>query len=369
MIENKKNRCSDTLVWHGCYRGTATLWSPESYEHPAKMSPVLGFRILEHLEGLGLLKPGGVVLDPMAGVGTVGLAAAVKGFASVLVELEPKFVGYCQQNKAALEKRLGRELPITIIQGDSRYLGQVLEGSGYIGITSPPYLDSDNRGGQGKTTNGLTQEGKRRGGPINRQDYGQTAGQIGNLPDRQFVSVTSPPYGDTVAGSGDGIALNKGLKGYPNKPKNSLGGDRSSPEATTARLQRQREGNIAHIGYNCKGEIKEFYQEAMLMVYTELAKVCSALALVVKNPTRNGKLYPLDEITLRLCEEAGWILHCRHRAILFDEVEQGHLLDGSVKQTNGRLSFFKRLAYRKGSAVSSWEDCLILVNSCKPEGQ
>ena len=196
--------CSkDKLVWRNCYSGQFDLWSPESYSHPAKMSVALCFRIIEHLEEIGLLQKGDTILDPMAGIGTTGLCSAIKGYPSVMVELEDKFIDlscdnylcpgiphytvkeeilpaekagwrtvptddidldtdlpiertYWQKalperkkyrvhsecrchksdwhgvhrvygNKGRLQRKLRRELPITIIKGDARQLSSLLQ--------------------------------------------------------------------------------------------------------------------------------------------------------------------------------------------------------------------------------------------------
>ena len=47
--------------------------------------------------------------------------------------------------------------------------------------------------------------------------------------------------------------------------------------------------------------------------------------------------------------------------MLFEEQTQGHLFGGSVKRVKGRMSFFKRLSWQKGSPVAMWEDVLVAV--------
>ncbi len=109
------------------------------------MAPGLCFRILEHLEQLGLLKPGDTVLDSLAGTGMTGLVAAVKGYPSILVELEERFCGFIKANREALEKKLGHEVDMTIIRGDSRHLSELLAERGLVQVVSPPYADSEGR--------------------------------------------------------------------------------------------------------------------------------------------------------------------------------------------------------------------------------
>ena len=48
--------CGNPLYWHNCYSGTYDLIHGDSMAHPAKMSPALRYRILRHLQELGLAK-------------------------------------------------------------------------------------------------------------------------------------------------------------------------------------------------------------------------------------------------------------------------------------------------------------------------
>ena len=105
-------------------------------------------------------------------------------------------------------------------------------------------------------------------------------------------------------------------------------------------------------------EQQENYLSAMAKVYSEIAKVSDVLVVVVKNPTRNGKLRRLDLDTIKILEMSGWRIHCQHRSLLFEEIEQATLFGETEKKVKGRLSFFKRLAYIKGSPVANWEDII-----------
>ncbi len=163
------------------------------------------------------------------------------------------------------------------------------------------------------------------------------------------------------------------------------------------------------------GLYKKDYASAMRQVYSEIAKVSDVLVVVTKNPTRNGQLRRLDLDTIALLEATSWTIKCVHRAILFIEVEQYEMMrwthdtlppepspevaaflemleedeeaeaerqgrqdvlayfaeyeqweatgywgpGGIVKRVVGRLSFFKRLSYQKGSPVADHEDILI----------
>lgn len=339
--------CKSPVSWHGCYKGQTALWVDDAYAHPAKAHSALAFRILQHLEDLGLLTAESVVLDPMAGVGTFPLAWAAKGGRAILVELEPRFIGFCQQNKAQLERTLGHPVEIEIIQGDSRHLSELLKERGLIGVTSPPYEDSINNPRHGID---LSKIGRERPpphsqiGPNGKTFYGIQEGQIGNLPDHPLKVVTSPPYEDSSNAGATDNATRAGLRA-----DGSVRGGPINPEGYG-----QAEGQIGQ-------EQGGTYLSAMFQVYQEIGKVADVLVTITKNPTRKGKLRDLTEDTERLLVATGWNILCRHRAILFEEMEQGHLFEGSQKQVKGRLSFFKRLSWQKGSPVAQWEDVLIAM--------
>ncbi len=57
----EKAKCGGSLYWYQCYSGTYALIDPISMAHPAKMSPALCFRILQHLQELGLINKGETV--------------------------------------------------------------------------------------------------------------------------------------------------------------------------------------------------------------------------------------------------------------------------------------------------------------------
>ena len=101
----------------------------------------------------------------------------------------------------------------------------------------------------------------------------------------------------------------------------------------------------------------------MLRVYKEASKVCPIIAVVTKNPTRNGKLRRLDLDTAKLLELAGYAIVDYHRAILFKTYEQSTLIGETKKEYKGRLSFFKRLSLNKGNQAAMWEDVLIGVRN------
>src|SRR3990172_475084 len=192
--------CGHPRDWAGLYKRDYDLVAPASTAHPAKASWDLAFKILEHLEEMGLANPKtDTCLDFMAGTGRFPLAACAKGFKAIGVELEPRFVEFCQQNKAYAEKKLGREMDWQIIQGDARHLSQLLQERGLISVVSPPY---------GEALEGTSRHTK--GGIPGRDpkfaELGgagfQAEGNIASLPDRPLIALTSPPYEDSKKGDG-----------------------------------------------------------------------------------------------------------------------------------------------------------------------
>jgi tRNA G10 N-methylase Trm11 len=118
------------------YLQRAGRYLPESTAHPAKMLPDLARRITGEYA-----PPGGLVVDPMCGIGTTLVEAATQGRRSVGVELEPRWADLARRN-------LGLALPADQVEfgevraGDARHLPQVLgdlAGTVDLVATSPPY--------------------------------------------------------------------------------------------------------------------------------------------------------------------------------------------------------------------------------------
>lgn len=74
------------------FSGKATKAHRAGSKHPT-VKPI---PILQHLVRL-VTPPGGVVLDPFAGCGTLGAAALLEGFGAVLIERDPDFAADCRR--------------------------------------------------------------------------------------------------------------------------------------------------------------------------------------------------------------------------------------------------------------------------------
>ncbi len=214
------------------------------------------------------------------------------------------------------------------------------------------------------------------------REYGDAEGQIGKLKDKPLKSVMSPPFGDMNHPTNYlGIQKRESCSEYSDNPENignlddkplksvmsppyedAKGDKHHSPRADIlseekGMFETYTERGVDNVG-NKKGES---YLEAMAKVYREISKVSDVLVVVVKCPTRAGKLRRLDLDSIAILQQSGWRIHCQHRALLFEELKQANLFDGTTKKVKGRLSFFERLSYVKGQPVAYWEDCIFCV--------
>ena len=389
-----------------------TFFVPDSFAHPAKMDAQLLIWIVENYTSQGE-----VILDPMAGSGTTMLACGL-GRDVILVELEEKFCKMMRDNWGEVKMRpqLGYSMGrCQIIQGDARQLENILcdkiitsppfaeahnaKGlgvgdndradlraysylktgtEGQIGdlpygevdkiVTSPPYTTDlkKDRDWMEKHYEGIGRNPK--GTTVDQYAYELDQNNISNLPYGQIDKiVTSPPYAETLQGSGadaarDRIAKGKykGLRpdvwiskgniagstfgdGYSRNPNNigsllygnidsiitsppyennpgtpSLGsvnkdnwGKQGGDIVKRRGLVKGYDGIEDNIG-NLKSDS---YLEAMLQVYQQCYKVLKPeglMILVTKNFIRNKQVIRLDEDTIKLCEQAGFNFFERH---------------------------------------------------------
>ena len=113
----------------------AGRYLPESSRHPGKMLPELARRLIAEY-----CPPGGLVVDPMCGIGTTLVEAAALGRRAVGVELEPRWAELARANLAHALPPTGR--PAEVRLGDARQLPELLAdlaGRVDLVVTSPPY--------------------------------------------------------------------------------------------------------------------------------------------------------------------------------------------------------------------------------------
>lgn len=352
--------------WLGCYRNKplyAKLSDPESFKHPAKMAWGLLDRIFKELKKMGLLQEDDVILDFMSGVGRTNIWAGLKGYKSISIELESHFIEMQENNKEFAESKFPKKWDWEIVQGDARELSKLLQEKNLVAVISPPY----GRGVEPNRSEPMDkkEDQKSFGGPnsvVRATGYQGSENNIGNLPDRGLVGITSPPYENS-----EGTLHPSKFKNPEEFAKKMSELDKGKPlrhgrtsEAILAQMDR------AAIELNAEGQIGnqqgETYLLAMASAYAEAAKVCKVLVTVTKNPTRAGKLRRLDLDTIQLCQNAGFVPIAWFRARLFEKQTQGTLDNGTITNYKGRISFFKRLSLAKGNVAAEWEDVVFFVN-------
>lgn len=313
-----------------------------SFSHPAKMSLPLQLWLIDNYT-----KEGDVILDPMAGSGTI-LVACSLGRNVICVELEQKFVDMMKGNWEKIQQRgpqMGYEMgTCQIIQGDSRNLEGLLADKI---ISSPPYEAQEGagiakRGYQGSKHSPTDLVGKRSYMP---DVHGQSEGQVGNLPYGSIDKIiTSPPYEGSVSDDkeGPGVGADEGkygrwAKGTAQKHSYTQDGEPSKVDAVVysppyegamdggSRHTKggipQRDLKMKRLGsYDVEGKQNignlygDTYLQAMLQVYQQcytILKSGGLMILVVKNFIRNKQIVWLDLDTIKLCEQAGFTIQDR----------------------------------------------------------
>ena len=386
MIQDNK-----ITKWHNCYEsGWKDIITPESFQHPAKMSYSLLKRILHHAKEQGWLKEGDVIVDPFGGIGSTGILGAYEGYRVICVELEAKFVKLAEQN-FELHKdawiEFGNPRPI-IIQGDSRQLCQIVEKADCI-VSSPPFLE---------TLNDAKMKVPHDSSGRFTTDYGQTPGQLGAMkPGKVDCILSSPPYAEQQEGGGISAAM-RGKSNYPSKLKGTIGqknqgyasqsnnpgnlgnlksGDVdcviSSPpfEKTTSdkpskniisgglRMGKSSMGN----GYGeSTGQLGQEQGDTFWSAAKTILEQCHQILKpgghaiwVVKSFVRKGKLVDFPGDWQRLCESVGFKTVCVHHAMLVKEEATESLFGDVLLNFKEDKSFFRRLLETKYAYNKYWQ--------------
>ena len=114
----------------------ADRYLSECSEHPAKMIPALARRIVEEFS-----EPGGLVVDPMCGIGTTLVEATALSRRAVGVEYEHRWVDTATANLDQMFTVTQRRR-VSVRAGDARHLAKLLgrrAGTVDLICTSPPY--------------------------------------------------------------------------------------------------------------------------------------------------------------------------------------------------------------------------------------
>lgn len=193
----------EQVVIPGLYRMTRYDFAIPVARHNAPMNPAVVNKIMDLGEQRGFWPGNSYMLDPMAGVGTGGFIAAVRGYNCELIELEP-------HHYHDLEIAIGeflmqpRLLPSGVISAHNGDCREVIASHDEwrnafdLVLTSPPYGDTLARGSEGPYSGrDTTRMGKMpkdsKTYKKNRKDirpkankrsyggYGDTPGQLGAL--------------------------------------------------------------------------------------------------------------------------------------------------------------------------------------------
>ena len=168
----------------------AGRYDPASAAHPGKMLPALASRIVAEYSA-----PGDRVLDPLAGIGTTLVEAALADRRAIGVELESRWAAVADANCDRLLDAAHRDLAQMIV-GDARNLDALL-GDAYGAVdlicTSPPY--ACDVGGIVVTR----ENGKRLVGEAADRNYSTDKANLGHARGAAYESAMADVYAACLA--------------------------------------------------------------------------------------------------------------------------------------------------------------------------
>lgn len=378
--------------WYHCYPSHwVGVITPESMRHPAKFSSRLVARIYRHCLEEGWLKPGDSVVDPFGGVALGALEAMRCGLDWTGVELEENFVQLGNGNVSLWNSRYAGKLPgwgtARLLQGDSRNLVQVIRQANGV-VSSPPYADSSVAPGgiqgrnagllrinEGQTyrvaissppyadgcahTGGDDRPGFLEGGTLHGVGingvasdprYGSTLGQLGAMPPGDYkAAISSPPFLQTQGGTN--VTSTTG------------------PLADPRMIQRHSAGNHAANAYGeTPGQLSQeptqtFWTAARQIIeqtYQILTPGAHAI-WVVKAFVKNGQIVDFPGQWREVCESVGYVSLHEHHAMLTHHRATYQTIEGKMVEDRVEyMSFFRRLANKKGAPRIDWETVLCM---------
>jgi tRNA G10 N-methylase Trm11 len=302
-------------------------------------------------------------VDPFGGIGTTGIEGASRGLQVIGVELEAKFVELGNQNiekHRATWEAFGDPVPV-LVQGDSRRLcevvGPVLCD---VVVSSPPYAGNENSDyiltSDGKTRTRDERRGYQQGSGCFRSSeaaYGQTSGQLGNLPSGSVEAiVSSPPYEGSLSGQRDEEKERERCKkngGDSRKIGPNSGSGSDGYSVSTENLGNQSSTTFWSAA-------REIVQQCHAIL-----KPGGVAVWVCKDFIRKGKRVPFSDDWRKLCVACGFEMVEWIQASLVKTDSHPSLFDdGPVVKRTERKSFFRRLAEKNGSPPIDHEDVLVM---------
>lgn len=189
-------------MWHGCFGDSwRGIIAGDAFAHPAKFSRGLVERIITAGIERSWWKPGEIIGDPFAGVGTGGIIAAHRGIRWIGVELEQTFHELARKTfdlHASALRALRSPIP-EIVRGDSRKFSSMVGRLAAV-VTSPPYAANNKAdylvSSCGKTRRRDERRGYKHGtgGFRGSEAYGTTKGQIGRERPRAYWAAMEQVY-------------------------------------------------------------------------------------------------------------------------------------------------------------------------------
>lgn len=248
---------------------------------------------------------------------------------------------------------------------DQRYgssdgqLAVMREGDVAAVVGSPPFVNSDLKAGGGSAAAGKPSRADGTAGGRAKGDYyhGESAQNLGNMAAGEIAAVVgSPPFENS---------LDRGV--VDKKDRVSLAREMGISNAEhISPIDMERIGKRNQEYGSTDGQIgvqsgETFWAAAADIVAQcyEILKPGGVAIWVTKDFVRKGKRVPFGDQWQALCESRGFVLACRHRAMLVEHYGEQDDLFGEAKQLQtSRKSFFRRLAENKGSPAIDWEDVI-----------
>lgn len=164
---------------------------PESNRHLAKMLPALARQAIEAYS-----EPGGLILDPMCGIGTTLVEAIHAGRRAVGVELDFRWARLARANVDHARTQ-GASHPAHVIEGDARLTPQLLTDEhrkADLIVTSPPYACP--------VATVFTENMLTHNGPLRREDtnnYSPDRSNLGHARGDAYLAAMAEVYAACAA--------------------------------------------------------------------------------------------------------------------------------------------------------------------------
>jgi hypothetical protein len=396
-----------TRNWYGLYsQGWGNDLVPEAYCHPAKVRPALARKIYEHAIERGWLERGSVVIDPFAGIAGFALSAMRFGMHFVGVELEDRFIQLGRQNIELWNKKYSA-LPgwgsAVLLQGDSRELGRVVGEAGAV-VSSPPYADGCThtggddprpefiKGGEYRGVGiagaissppyaeslasddpdkrgGLYRDPKRRNDKTLTAEYGQSDGQLAQMPPGEFDGIVSSPPWESQEAAHSAKKFRNPVASAKTRSDGyrtgRLSGHYASPEAILRSMEKANDQTYGDSEGQLGQASGDTFWSASRTIIEQVYQVLRPAAVAIwvcKRFVRGGEIVEFSQQWMQLCESIGFETIEWIKAWLVEDRGAQYTLDGSLEQRQvKRFSFFRRLHAQKYPHLAiEWEDVICL---------